>query len=108
MIQEADADGNGVVDFPELLALLARKMKDSDTESKVLEAFTCFDRGGAGLSVEDLKRIMTNLGDKLSNEEVKQMLREAETEGVIDNEEFIRMMMAKWKTRSREINYSCS
>jgi len=96
MIQEADADGNGVVDFPELLALLARKMKDSDTESKVLEAFTCFDRGGAGLSVEDLKRIMTNLGDKLSNEEVKQMLREAELDGgVIDNEEFIRMMMAK-------------
>ena len=96
MIQEADADGNGVVDFPELLALLARQMKDSDTESKVLEAFTCFDRGGAGLSVEDLKRIMTNLGDKLSNEEVKQMLREAELDGgVIDNEEFIRMMMAK-------------
>jgi Ca2+-binding EF-hand superfamily protein len=27
MINEVDADGNGTIDFPELLSLMARKMK---------------------------------------------------------------------------------
>ena len=27
-----DADGNGKIDFPEFLSLMARKMKDTDTE----------------------------------------------------------------------------
>ncbi len=27
MINEVDADGNGTIDFPEFLALMARKMK---------------------------------------------------------------------------------
>lgn len=30
MINEVDADGNGTIDFPEFLALMARKMKVSD------------------------------------------------------------------------------
>ena len=33
MIKEVDEDGSGQVDFPEILSLLARKMKDHDTES---------------------------------------------------------------------------
>ena len=32
MINEVDADGNGTIDFPEFLSLMARKMKDTDTE----------------------------------------------------------------------------
>ena len=31
MIAEVDADGNGIVDFPEILSMIARKMKDEAT-----------------------------------------------------------------------------
>ena len=34
-----DADGNGTIDFPEFLTLMARKMKDTDSEEEILEAF---------------------------------------------------------------------
>ena len=98
MIQEVDADGNGVVGFPELVAMMARKMKDVDTEDKVMEAFKVFDRDGSGaISIEDLKRVMTNLGDKLTNDEISSIIREADMDGndLIDSEEFVRMMMAK-------------
>ena len=44
MIQEIDADGNGTVDFPEFLTMMARKMKDTDSEEEILEAFKVFDR----------------------------------------------------------------
>ena len=30
MINEVDADGNGTIDFPEFLTMMARKMKDTD------------------------------------------------------------------------------
>ena len=30
-----DADGNGTIDFPEFSSLMARKMKDADTEEEL-------------------------------------------------------------------------
>lgn len=39
MINEVDADGNGTIDFPEFLNMMARKMQDTDTEEEIREAF---------------------------------------------------------------------
>ena len=39
MINEVDADGNGTIDFPEFLSMMARKMKDTDSEEEILDAF---------------------------------------------------------------------
>ena len=39
MINEVDADGNGTIDFPEFLTMMARKMKDTDSEEEIREAF---------------------------------------------------------------------
>ncbi len=35
MINEVDADGNGTIDFPEFLTMMARKMKDTDSEEEI-------------------------------------------------------------------------
>ncbi|CAO2604491.1 Calmodulin-A (Fragment) [Lemmus lemmus] len=40
MINEVDAD----VDFPEFLTMMARKMKDTDSEEEIREAFRVFDK----------------------------------------------------------------
>uniref|UniRef100_A0AAY4B1B2 EF-hand domain-containing protein n=1 Tax=Denticeps clupeoides TaxID=299321 RepID=A0AAY4B1B2_9TELE len=37
MINEVDADGNGTIDFPEFLTMMARKMKDTDSEEEIRE-----------------------------------------------------------------------
>jgi hypothetical protein len=34
-----DADGNGTIDFPEFLTMMARKMKDTDSAEEIKEAF---------------------------------------------------------------------
>lgn len=39
MINEVDADNNGTIDFPEFLTMMARKMKDTDSEEEIREAF---------------------------------------------------------------------
>ena len=71
MVNEVDADGNGTIDFPEFLTMMARKMKDTDSEEEILEAFKVFDKDGNGfISAAELRHIMTNLGEKLTDEEV--------------------------------------
>ena len=47
------------------------KMKDTDTEEELIEAFKVFDRDGNGfISAAELRHVMTNLGEKLTDEEV--------------------------------------
>lgn len=57
-----------------------------------------FDKDGNGfISAAELRHIMTNLGEKLTDEEVDEMIREADVDGdgQINYDEFVDMMMAK-------------
>eukprot|EP00210_Caulerpa_lentillifera_P002209 g2123.t1 len=98
MINEVDTDGNGIIDFPEFLSLMAKKMKDCNNEDELKEAFKVFDKDGNGfISAAELRHVMTNLGEKLTDEEVDEMIREADVDGdgQVNYEEFAKMMMAK-------------
>ncbi|XP_030937370.1 calmodulin [Quercus robur] len=98
MINEVDADQNGTIDFSEFLNLMARKMKDTDSEEELREAFKVFDKDQNGfISAAELRHVMTNLGEKLTDEEVDEMIREADLDGdgQVNYEEFVRMMLAK-------------
>ena len=96
MINEVDIDGNGTIDFKEFLGLMARKMRDADTEEELIEAFKVFDRDGNGLiSGNELQHVMTSLGENISQDEVEEMIKEADLDGdgYINYEEFVKMIM---------------
>jgi len=96
MIDEVDADGNGTIDFNEFLDLMAHKMKDLDSDEELREAFKVFDKDQNGyISAAELRHVMINLGEKLTEEEVQLMIKEADTDGdgQVNYEEFARMMM---------------
>lgn len=58
MVNEVDADGNGTIDFPEFLTMMARKMKDTDSEEEIKEAFKVFDKDGNGfISAAELRHV---------------------------------------------------
>nr|XP_022330789.1 calmodulin-like [Crassostrea virginica] len=82
MIQEVDVDGNGTIDFDEFLQMMAKKMKDTDSEEELKSAFKVFDRDNTGfITGPNLRVVMTNLGEKLTDEEVEEMIREADADG---------------------------
>ena len=55
--------------WPGIVCFIYRKMKDTDTEEELIEAFKVFDRDGNGLiSAAELRHVMTNLGEKLTDE----------------------------------------
>ena len=62
--------------------MMARKMKDTEGEDEIHEAFRVFDKDGNGyISSAELRHVMTNLGEKLTVEEVDEMIREADIDG---------------------------
>lgn len=74
--------GNGIIDFFEFLIMMVRKMKDIDSEEEIREVFRVFDKDGNGfISVVELRYVMINLGEKLIDEEVDEMIREVDIDG---------------------------
>lgn len=95
MINEVDADGSGTVDFPEFLTMMARKLRTEDYEEEICEAFKVFDKDGNGyITADELHHVMTSLGEKLTDDEAKEMIREAgaDQQGRINYHNFVKMM----------------
>mmetsp|Transcript_129423 Transcript_129423/g.307073 ORF Transcript_129423/g.307073 Transcript_129423/m.307073 type:complete len:151 (-) Transcript_129423:166-618(-) len=85
------------IDFHTFLSLMSRKLKETDTEEELIEAFKVFDRDRDGfISGKELRQSMTNLGERLTDTEVDEMIREADMDGdgLINYDEFVKMMMA--------------
>ncbi|KAJ4793511.1 Calmodulin [Rhynchospora pubera] len=95
MIREVDINGNGTIEFNEFTVLMARKLMETDTDEEMKEAFEVFDKDHNGLiSPSELRHVMRNLGENLTDDEVAQMIREADIDGdgYVNYEEFVRMM----------------
>ena len=85
-INDVDGDFNGTLDFPEVLTMLARKMKDTDSEEEIGAAFKVFDKDGSGfITGAEMRHVMTNLGEALTEAEIDEMLAEADIEADIDS-----------------------
>ena len=55
---------------------------NGDINEEIQEAFRVFDRDGDGfISAAELKHVMNNLGEKLTDEEVDQMIIDADRDG---------------------------
>lgn len=53
-----------------------------DNEDELRQAFKAFDRDGNGLITSaELRHVMTNLGEKLTDEECDEMIKEADLDG---------------------------
>lgn len=71
MINEVDVDANGIIDLPEFLQLMASKLKDTDSEEELREAFRVFDKEGNGyIHADELRHVMTHIGEPLTEQEV--------------------------------------
>ncbi|XP_076249908.1 calmodulin-alpha-like isoform X2 [Rhynchophorus ferrugineus] len=98
MVNEVDQDGNGTIEFNEFLQMMSKKMKDADGEEELKEAFRVFDKNNDGLiSNIELRHVMTSLGERLSEEEVDDMIKEADLDGdgQVNYEEFVGILTSK-------------
>lgn len=95
MIHEVDVDGTGTLNFSEFSSMMAKMIWKVDVEEERRQAFRIFDRDGNGyISPEELRTVMCNLGEKLTDDEVAAMIKEADMDGDgrVNYEEFLKMM----------------
>lgn len=61
------------------MTVLAFRMRQADLEEDLQKAFKIFDRDGDGyITVKELRYLMTNLGERYTEEEVTEMIREVD------------------------------
>ena len=92
MISVVDTKGDGKINFEEFVAMMEKRKDEADTEQEIINAFRVFDKDGNGLiSKAELTNIMSILGDTLTNEEIEEMIIEADVDGdgFINYEEFV-------------------
>ena len=81
MIIDVDEDKSETIDFKEFLGLMAKKMKENDSEDELIEAFKVFDRDGNGkISAHELRYVMLSSGEDLTEQDIQEMVLEAEME----------------------------
>uniref|UniRef100_A0A3P9IMC4 Calmodulin-like 4a n=1 Tax=Oryzias latipes TaxID=8090 RepID=A0A3P9IMC4_ORYLA len=94
-LQVHKIEKNGELDFSTFLTMMHRQMQQEDPGTEILEAFRMTDKHNKGtIHASELKAKLTKLGEKLTNEEVDELFREAnvKSNGVINYEEFTRMV----------------
>ena len=74
--------GNGKIEFNEFLILMEKKLKTFESEELIREAFDVMDHDGDGyITVSKLRHVVQELGLNLSEEEMDEMILEADPSG---------------------------
>ena len=82
MISDIDKDGSGTIDFNEFLEMMTAKMAEKDSREEILKAFRLFDDDESGkISFKNLKRVAKELGENMTDEELQEMIDEADRDG---------------------------
>lgn len=95
MIGEVDPECSGKLSFEDFLTLMSQKMSEKDSKQEILKAFRLFNDDGTGkITFQNLKRVANELGENLTDEELQEMIDEADSigDGQVNQDEFLRIM----------------
>mmetsp|Transcript_34801 Transcript_34801/g.46934 ORF Transcript_34801/g.46934 Transcript_34801/m.46934 type:complete len:99 (+) Transcript_34801:242-538(+) len=98
MIEEADKDGNGEIDFDEFCLLMAKRVKEDTQDEELVEVFKLFDKNGDDIiNARDLKEVFVELGTEVSLEDCNLLVELHDVDGDrhLNFAEFVSIMMAK-------------
>jgi len=95
LLQNIDKETAATITFDEFLEMATPKVQNRDEREEIMKVFALFDDENKGaISFRNLKRVATELGENLTDEELQEMIDEADRDqdGVINEEEFYRVM----------------
>lgn len=96
MFIDMDKDlSSAMVSYDEFVEMVTPRMQNRDSREEIMKVFALFDDDNTGaISFKNLKRVAMELGENLTDEELQEMIDEADRDGdgVINEEEFYRVM----------------
>merc|ERR1712097_196077 len=91
MVKEMDKDGDATIDMEEFFVVIAAKMNEKDGKEELMKGFKLFDKDSTGkLTLANFKAVAAEIGETLSEDELKAIIKEADADGdgEISPEEF--------------------
>ena len=97
MIRDVDDNDDGTCGYDEFLLLMSRRMNENELDEEMMEAFKKFTGGKETIEIEDLRRVLKENSENLSDEDTALLFRETAGDAAqgITFRDFILMMMAK-------------
>ncbi|CAM9883883.1 unnamed protein product [Ectocarpus sp. 6 AP-2014] len=105
MLTDVDKEGAASVSFNDFVEMVTPKVLARDPKDEIMKIFALFDEDGTGgISFRNLKRVATELGENLTDDELQasfgkwtfssEMIDEADRDqdGVVNADEFYRVM----------------
>ena len=83
------------ISLEQFVSLMSEKISEKGAREEILKAFRLFDDDQTGkISLSNLKRVAEELGESLTEEELKEMIEEADhdKDGAVNQEDFLRIM----------------
>ena len=95
MISDADSTSDGTINLPLFIKLMTKKRDDMNPDEEIKRAFHLYaEPGSKGITAADIKRVADELGENLTEEEIHDIIEEADrdNDGMISLEEFMFVM----------------
>ncbi|ETO36224.1 centrin [Reticulomyxa filosa] len=95
ILDKLDKMNNERIEFEEFLDLMTGKMNENSPKEDIMRVFQLFDHQSKGnIDLEDLKRVAMELGEDMTDEELKEMIEKVDMEGkgYVTADEFYNIM----------------
>ena len=97
MIKEADKGGKGKIRLADFLNLMGKMNRATVSADELVKSFKFFDPKETGfIPAKEMKHVMKSIGEKLSEQEVEEMLKGCDIDGKgnLNYKSFIKSMLA--------------
>jgi centrin-1 len=95
MMLEVGKETNQLVNLTDFTEMLRPRMHEKGSREELMKIFQLFDDNRSGkITLRDLKRVATEIGESITEDELKEMLGEADRDGdgALNFDEFYRVM----------------
>lgn len=95
LVTESDPENTGTLDFDGYLNIILNKLAERPSQGDLEKAFRLFDQGSKQhVDIDDLKRIAGQIGEQIDDEELNDMIREADSSGtgVVSQSDFTKIV----------------
>jgi len=95
IIKKYGKSDNGKIEFNDYLDLIQQKFKEPESEDQLIQALKLSNKEGGGIPVIEIEHILSNIGEKLSREEIAEIIKDIEIEGMVTYDDFVKYMLSK-------------
>ena len=95
LIMQLDPQNTGTINYQEFFDLIQEKVSQKDQEEQIKMTFDMLDSDRKGkITFKYLKKVAEALGEEISDQEIREMINEADTDndGEISYEEFVSLV----------------